>query len=254
VIPTNLVTEPTISFSLVREPGAWLDKASPLRRFLPNPLPDVAFFWGGQTSPYQLFFSLPFAGKDVFNNSYGPQLMKDLDPIIKFIDLGTISFDTNVPMIKAVTLPFADPKVSVKMDGTNSYLFAEAFLQAEVSPGLTPALVERVSGRTNLVVYDWEFTQLRMDTWLRLGGLAIFASHHQGHIASTSTLKWILAWQANTSMPLNTSTEITQTGPRELTLKRSGPLAFTSIELFWLANWLESTNFPAANFLTPSEQ
>lgn len=254
VIPTNLVTEPAISFSLVREPGAWLETTSPLRRLLPNPLPNVAFFWGGQTSPYQLFLALPFAGKDVFNNSFGPLLMKELDPIIKFIDLGTISMDTNNAQIKALTLPFADPKVSVKTDGTNSYLLAEAFLQDEVSPGLSPALIERVTGRTNLVAYDWEFTQLRMDTWLRLGGLAIFASHHQANIASTATLKWILAWQANTSVPLNTSTEITQTGPRELTLKRSGPMAFTSIELFWLANWLESTNFPAANLLVPAEQ
>jgi len=162
--------------------------------------------------------------------------------------------DTNTAQVRATTLPFVDPKVSVKADGTNSYLLAEAFLQDVVSLGLSPALLDRISGRTNLVLYDWEFTQLRMDTWLRLGGLAIFAAHCQANIASTPTLKWILAWQAQTSQPLNTSTEITQTGPRELTLKRSGPLAFTSIELFWLANWLESKNFPAANFLVPAEQ
>lgn len=254
VIPTNLVTEPTISFTLVRNPTHWLDIANPLRKFMPDPLPDVGFFWGGQTSPYQLFFALPFPSKDAFNNSFGPQLMSQLEPVIKFIDLGTISFDTNNAQIKAITLPFVDPKISVKTDGTNSYLLAEAFLQDQVSPGLSPALLERIMDRTNLLVYDWEFTQLRVDTWLRLGGLAMFASHHQANIASTDTLKWILAWQSATSLPLNTSTEITQTGPRELTLKRSGPLALTSIEIFWLANWLESQNFPAANFLVPAEQ
>ena len=115
-------------------------------------------------------------------------------------------------------------------------------------------MLERISGRTNLLLYDWEFTQLRLDSSFRIGLLAIYSSGHQQHIANTVPLLWVQKMQFNTSFALNTSTEITQTGQRELTLKRSAPIAFNSLEIFWLANWLESTNFPAANFLMPVGQ
>ena len=254
VIPTNLVTEPTISFTMVREPGAWLEPGSALRRFLPNPVPDAAFFWGGQSSPYQLFMAIPFAGRDSFNTNFGPALRDQLLPAVKFIAFGSVVLDTNNAEIKMQTVPFITPKMRVKEDGTNSFLVTETFPGSDIAPGLTPALIEHVSARTNLVLYDWEFTALRFDTWFRIGQLALMISEHQQHIGGTTSLKWIQAVQIKMTSAINTSTEITQTGPRELSLNRRAPLAFTSTELFWLANWLESTNFPAANFLMPMAQ
>lgn len=254
VIPTNLVTEPAISFTLVREPGAWLEPKSALRRFLPNPVPDVAFFWGGESSPYQLFLAMPFAGHDRFNTEFGPTLRDQLVPLAKFIETGSVSLDTNRECVQWQGAPFIVPKVRVKQSGTNSFLVAETFPKSDFQSGLTPALVGHVSGRTNLVLYDWEYTQLRFDTWFRVGQLALLCSGHEQHISGSPSLRWIQKVQLNTSSAINTSTEITQTGPRELSLSRRAPLAFTSIELFWLANWLESTNFPAANFLMPVAQ
>lgn len=251
VVPADLVTEPAISFTMVREPGAWLEPNSSIRRFLPNPVPDTAFFWGSQSSPYQMFMAIPFAGRDRFNTNFGPLLRDQLHQVAKRIDSGSVTLDTNQAMIKMQTVPFIDPKVRVRESGTNTFLVAETFPAGDFPPGLTPALIERISGRTNLVLYDWEFTQLRFDTWFRLGQLALFTSGHQQHVGSTASLKWILASQINLAGSQNTSTEITQTGPRELSLSRRAPIAFTSTELFWLANWLESTNFPAANFLMP---
>lgn len=254
VIPADLVTEPAISFTLVREPGAWLEAKSVLRRFLPDPVPDTAFFWGGESSPYQLVMIIPFAGREAFNGTFGPALVEQLQALAKFMDTGTVVLDTNRAGIQWQGVPFIGPQVTVKNSGTNSYLVAEIFPPNDFPPGLTPALIERVSGRTNLLIYDWEFTKLRMDTWLRIGQFALFSSGHQQLGSDIPSLKWIVASITNLSNGGNTSTEITQTGPRELSLNRRAPLAFTSIELFWLANWLESTNFPAANFLMPAAQ
>ena len=251
VVPVDLVTETAVSFTLVREPGAWLEPNSVLRSFLPNPIPNATFFWGGQSSPYQFFMALPFTGRDEFNTHFGPVLQAQLLPISKAIDFSSIVLDTNRAAIQMKTVPFVLPQVQVRQCGTNDYLVAEVFPSTDSQPGLTPALIERVSGRTNLVLYDWEYTQLRFDTWFRIGQLALLCSGHQQHINGTPSLRWIQKVQLNTPSAINTSTEITQTGPRELTLKRSAPLAFTSTELYWLANWLESANFPAANFLMP---
>ena len=110
VIPTNLVTEPAISFTLVREPGAWLEPKSALRRFLPNPVPDVAFFWGGESSPYQLSMAIPFAGRDSFNTNFGPALLDQLLPLAKIMDTGTVVLDTNRASIQWQGIPFIATK------------------------------------------------------------------------------------------------------------------------------------------------
>ncbi|MEY4385111.1 MAG: hypothetical protein RLY20_394, partial [Verrucomicrobiota bacterium] len=84
VVPTNLVTESTVSFTMVREPGHWLDKDSVLRRFLPEPVPDVIWFWGGEGSPYQFFSAVPYKSREAFNTELGPKLVAGAQPIANF--------------------------------------------------------------------------------------------------------------------------------------------------------------------------
>lgn len=252
VIPADLVTEPAISFTMVRQPGDWLEPKSVLRRFLPNPVPDVAFFWGCETSGYQLFAAVPFLEQGSFNTDFGPALVNQLKPLANFINCDAVVLNTNQTCIQWGQVPFVTPRITQKKVGTNDYLMAELF-PADISSttGLTPALIERVSGKSNLALFDWEFTQARMDTWLRVGQLAIFLSKNRQLSGETPSWKWMIAAQKMLVSGGNTFTEITQTGSRELSLNRRAPLAFTSTELFWLANWLESPNFPAANFLMP---
>jgi hypothetical protein len=162
-----------------------------------------------------------------------------------------VIMDTNRAGIQWQGVPFVAPQVLVKQSGTNQYLVAEAFPPNDFPPGLTPALVERVTGRTNVVLYDWEFTQLRLDTSIRVGQFVVFSSGHQQLTGTMPGMKWMQAVQKTLTGGGNTFTEITQTGPRELTLNRRSALVFTSLETYWLAHWLESANFPAANFLMP---
>jgi len=250
-IPTNLVTETPISFTVVREPGAWLEPNSALRRILPRPVPHEMFFLGGASSPIQLSVITPFVGHDKFNSDFGPSLTNQLQPLANLAGSGSIVLDTNRAAVQWQGVPFVSPQVMARQSGTNDYLVAESFPAIDSPPGLTPALIEQISNRSNLVLYDWEFTQLRFDSWIHLGQLALLFSNSKQLDAASASLKWLRAAQKVLSNGGNTSTEITQTGPRELSLNRSAPLAFTSIELFWLANWLESSNFPAANFLMP---
>ena len=81
---------------MVREPGAWLEPKSVLHRFLPNPVPDVAWFWGGESSPYQLFMAVPFAGRDEFNTNFGQTLLEQLQPLANSMGSGNVVLDTNL--------------------------------------------------------------------------------------------------------------------------------------------------------------
>jgi hypothetical protein len=159
--------------------------------------------------------------------------------------------ETNFPGIHWLGHAWVDPRVRVKADGTNTFLYAEAFPQFNLEGGLTPALIDRVAGRTNLLVFDWEFTPLRFDTWFRIGQLALYYAKHEQLIGGTPSQRWIEATLLKLAGGGNTSTEILKTGPRELSFSRRGPLVFNSTELFWLANWLESPNFPSSHFVVP---
>jgi hypothetical protein len=79
-------------------------------------------------------------------------------------------------------------------------------------------------------------------------------SGHEQLGADAPSTQWIVAIQKALPDGGNIYTTIAQEHPRELSLARRGPVACTSVELYWLANWLESKNFPAANFLVPMSE
>jgi hypothetical protein len=54
-------------------------------------------------------------------------------------------------------------------------------------------------------------------------------------------LEWLLALETRLG---NCVTIVTRTGPAQLTLRRGSSLGFTAAELDWLADWLESPQFP----------
>ena len=250
-VPTNLVTEPVISFSMVRNPLSWLSPGNPLRNFLPEPFPDIAWFWGGESSPYQLFMAIPLADTNRFAAEIGPGLAEKLSPVATASATGPVMFDAEAGEVQWALVPFLSPRVVMQPSGTNAYLVARTFPPADMGSGVTSPLFNRTSGTTNVVLFDWEFTQARMDAWSCLSQLALHLASHQQLDASNISWQWLRAAQKVLPGGGNMFTLLTQTSQRELSLDRLAPVGFTSLELYWLANWLESENFPAANFLAP---
>jgi hypothetical protein len=254
VIPTNLITESIVSFTMVRRPEAWLEKDSPILKFLPQPAPDSIYFWGGESSPYQFFVAAPYPNREAFNTNYGPNLVAQLEPLATATASGPIVFDQELAGVQWQTVPFITPSMQVKSSSGTNFLLAQIFPAPNFGTGLSQALIDRIAARTNVLVFDWEFTQARIDTWFHVGQLALLIADKNQLNAESPSLKWLQAAQKTLPGGGNMFTEISQTGPRELSLDRLTPLGFSSIELFWLANWLESPNFPQANFLTPAPQ
>jgi hypothetical protein len=251
VVPTNLVHETLVSFTTVRNPAAWLPTDSAIRRFLPKPAPESLFFWGGEMSPYQFTAAVPCPGNTDFTSGFGQTLVTNLEALATATDSGPVIVNSNSQTVAWNAVPFVSPTIRSASEAGVDFLVAGLFPESGSATSLPPQLVARVTERTNQVLFDWEFTAMRLDSWLRVGQLAVFLSNNKQLGSDTASLKWLMV--TGTALPNggNTVTEITQTGPRELTLARRAPLGFTSTELFWLANWLESSNFPAANFLMP---
>ena len=77
-----------------------------------------------------------------------------------------------------------------------------------------------------------------------------------GALAKSPQRKSILdqRWQCLAAPLLgNTVTEITLTGPREITLVRKSHLGFTGFELVMLTRWLNDPHFPLFGYKLPAD-
>jgi hypothetical protein len=248
VIPRELVTDPEISVSMVRNPAGWLASNSPIRSFLPQPVPDVVWFWGGDSSPYQLSVAVPYKDKTEFTNAFVPEYIPKLEKLAAATDSGPVVYDAVLESIRWGMVPFCSPQLTHRTAAGQDFLLAEVFPPANFTTNMTPALEARISAATNALVFDWEFTSARIDTWFRIWQLALLMANQKQLGAGDASTKWLQAVTKALPSGGNMFTAIVQVGPRELALDRLAPVGLSSIELFWLANWLESESFPTANF------
>ncbi len=86
-----------------------------------------------------------------------------------------------------------------------------------------------------------------MPQLLNLSQFGLMVTSHKQLEAESAAFKWLQRTGATLG---NTDTEITQSGPAELTFTRKAPGVFTAVELFALANWLEAAEFSRLRFET----
>jgi hypothetical protein len=98
-----------------------------------------------------------------------------------------------------------------------------------------------LSTRTNLALYDWEITGLRIAQWLYLGQSLRLVFQQSQFPAQSAGLAWLRAVGPKLGP---SGTEVTQTGSSQLSVKRKSSVGFTAVELHLLADWLESPSFP----------
>jgi hypothetical protein len=155
------------------------------------------------------------------------------------------------------------PLLSPAPSSNGQFLVAGLF---PLTPGKTPApsgLWSQFEGRTNLVFYDWELTGPRVRHLItvaesvpilqmlgigptvtlppgaspaRPGPKVSLPAGVQSRLDAEK--KWLLGL---TPYLANTATEVTKTGPNELTVLRSSPFVFSSLELVLLSHWLSDT-------------
>jgi hypothetical protein len=140
------------------------------------------------------------------------------------------------------------------------FLFGGLFPIASNTNFPPAELFTQISGRPDLVYYDWEITQYRLSQWLGLSRmLPIFP--REIFIAPNAPekkrsipprlpeQKWLIAIAP---MLGNTITEVTYKAPNELNVVRKSHIGLNSIELIFLSHWLASPDFPSLK-VSPAE-
>jgi hypothetical protein len=249
--PTNLIDVSVSSFTAIRGIDRWLDSRSFWQRLKIGPPPDQAFFWGLRGLQMQTYFAAPVENASNQVYEIAEKILQKGGPYFATNDLAKFDRSTYFNGIEWRGLPYLWPFLQSLESNSPPLIYAGLFPNAAVDPISPEAL--SVLNNTNLVYYDWEVTADRVQQWLYICQFARMVSQRPQLSSTGVSVAWIEAIIPKLTRSL---TQITITGPAQLSLVRKSSIGLTGIELQLLADWLESPQFPIGlyTFSSPQEQ
>ena len=241
-IPTRLITEPLISFTVGQGLAPILAQFDSVKELGLKTLPNQFCLWGQGYDNCQTFLTLPMANPSNVIQTIAPTAPRVVKSRLKD-SMGDLGWKSNKAELVWFGLPFIVPQLRPTWDGKEGFLFAELFPMSPRTNAPPPELFNQVIGQKDLVYYDWEITQARIPHARQMYQLYNIVNRRQMIPSTAPTEKWLSA-----IAPLlgNTVTEIRKSSAKELTLVRKSHLGMTGFELVTLARWIDSPDFPLA--------
>jgi hypothetical protein len=244
-IPINEIHPPLVSFTAARGVGPWLAKQGWMRPFEIQPQPDQLFVWALAQIPFQTYAAEPVPDAKA--------ALAQLDQRLSAIANSEGNFFTSFTRtnendeISWRGLPFIMPFVKAVREPAGDFLVGGFFPNPPKAPPLPPELLASLN-QPNLVYYHWEATAGRLKELPQLSQLLLVLSRHEQVNAESAAGKWLDRIEPALG---NAVTEVTQTAPNELAIKRTAGGGLTAIELLALVDWLEAPKFPALDLRLP---
>lgn len=239
LVPTNLIRDPIISFTAWQGIAPLLSASSDVRSLGLKPMPNQAIVWAQKSLPFQTQIVVPSANATNQVREVAPNLAKLLTAQSNLT--GTIGWDKGASEMFWSGLPFVYPKLVPIKSGGQQFIRGELFPPDPKSNAAPAELFGQVTGRKDLVMYDWEITQDRMAQWRLLYQLWDIVEDAQLIATNAPSQKWI---EGVAPLLGNSGTELTVTSPTEMQLTRRSHGGFTGYELVSFVRWMDSPNFP----------
>jgi len=239
-IPTNLVSDPLVSFTVARAIDPLLESLPGLGELGLKKIPSQVTAWGMGQGSFRAHWAFP---TDQASNGLRRITPKIIGALTNYVEdpPGRLVYVTNDSSLVWYGLPFVQPTLKAATDGARDYLEL-SLLPAPQRKKLVPdELFAQIGARNDLLYYDWEITQDRLQAskWLYL---VIDMVHVR---VMTPTNAPSLRWLDQAAPRLgNTITEITRTSAKELKLVRKSHIGFTGFELASILRWIDSPAFP----------
>lgn len=248
-IPTNTIRDdPMISFVAVQPVESWIEKIWWVKRLKLESVPDQLFAWALADVPFASYAAAPV--RDVTNTirQAAKVLPELLSPKDEGRAIGNVVWDPSRTEVIWTGLPVLVPFLRPENEPAGQFLLGGAFPTAPSTNPPPPELISQLRGRTNLLYYHWEITQARLVQWRTMAPLIdIIVMNLTGGTPESRRLspgpggqKWLEALGKHLG---ETVTEITQSGPSELSVVRKSHAGMTGLELLLLAWWLEDPKF-----------
>jgi hypothetical protein len=243
-LPAPLIAGQTAAFTAVRGIEPWLASLKAWNDLHIGSPPNQAYFWALQGLPVLTFFAAPNPDASNQVSRLSDLALRKCSPWFATNPLATFQKAKDFNGLQWKGVPYIYPFLKSIAVENNAFVFAGLF----PPPGATnssrpvpPGLIEHLENRENLVAYSWELTAPRVKDWILIGQTIRFVAQR----AQLPTLSAALIWLTAVGPKLWPSvTEVTQTAPAQLSLKRRSSLGLTAVELHFLADWLESPEFP----------
>ena len=245
-IPTNIISEPLSSFTVARSAAQLVNRLLNFQSLGIGAAPNQFCFWGITNDPCRVYFTFPIADA-------AGAMKKMAVTIPPFIEntLGQYNGDFLYASNRNTlhwTLPYIQPYLQTMASGGMQFVHGGIFPLAPRNYPVPPELFAQIGTRTNLVYYDWEMTPFRISHSEQLYQILNLASHRSLQSAGTASKLWlkdmVRELSKDTMNPSQTVTEVSQTGPNEMTLTRKSHLGLTGFEIATLSAWLDSPGFP----------
>jgi hypothetical protein len=240
LLPTNLVREPLISFTVGQGIAPLLRQVKGVPELGLKKLPNQFCLWGLSYVQALSFLTMPVPDA----SNVLAQLATKLPPLAhSFLDkpAGDILWNSNRADMIWRGWPMAVPELRAVREGGVDYFLGGMFPLLGRDEQAPTELYGELAGRTNLLYYDWEITQKRVIHARQFYQLKDIMNGRRMAPTSAPSQQFLLALAPHLG---NTVTEITQSSPKELHLVRKSHIGLAGFELVTLTRWIDSPRFP----------
>jgi hypothetical protein len=240
-IPTNLIHDPSTSFSAVRGIRPWVMESKVWKALQLDEAPDQFYSWSVKGAPIGTYFVAPMRDASNQVQKINRYLVQDGNPWLKANAMGGFdpAPDSDGSVWKGV--PFMAPQFQSVAANGSDYISGGLMAAVKTAEKMPDQLRDQVLQRPNLVCYDWEITGPRVLEWLHIGQLFRLVLNRSQIPADSLSAAWFNAAATNLG---NSVTIVTQTASNQLSVARGSMVGFTAFEMHLLADWFESPQFP----------
>lgn len=245
-VPRELISDRIVSFSAARGMSEIIRDFPFAKRFVDQGLPNQFFSWSrishSATKSVPLF-PMYFAWRidedeipiDKLTNRLPEILGKEILNRARLVSIPNRN-EVILAMVPAFIQPFLR---GISADG--GVRIAGLFpFSAPIHPA-PDALFEQLTNKENIVYYQWEITQRRIEIYKILFRLLAFLFDKPQGGTEAMGFKWLSAIESKMG---NAATLISASGPNQWKLIRKSYFGLTGLELTLLARWIEADCFP----------
>jgi len=240
-VPTNLISEPLVSFTALRGVQPWLSSLPLWQKFQAGPFPNQLYFWARDGMPFLSFAAAPSPTASNAVDKISDYLTTEGNAWLAQNATGRFAKATNFHGVGWTDILIMSPRLESAATQQGSFLFAGLVPNVGTNRPMPAELLQQFVGRDDVVAYDWEMTGPRIEHWLYFGQLTRMLLNKAQIPGPGTSVSWLRALE---NVLGNCGTVVTRTGPDRLDFTRNSTIGLTAMELHLLVDWLESPLFP----------
>jgi hypothetical protein len=239
-VPTNFMGSDLSSFTAVRGVGSLL-LSDVWKEFETNSPPNQFYFWSENAVPMESYCAAPLADASNAVLRLSEFTLKKGSPLFAQHDMVRFRKAKTFNGIEWAGVPFVYPFLRSAETAGGNYILAGFFPLVVTNQPSSPFFRE-LPATTNLIYFDREHTGTRLEQLTYVTQFLRLAIGRPELAGDSAALGWL---QSMSQKLGTTGTEITRQSEREFSYARKSSVGFTAIEIQWLADWVESPEFPS---------